>query len=106
MPIANAPRPYSLWCAGRVQVPDRCTQGMLNALIVMRLMKTEFYKDPSVIFNGRSVVNPDLRYYDGNSQGGILGTVYMAVSQDVVRGTIGVGGRWWAGLGNAVFVVV
>lgn len=75
-----------------VQIPDRCTQGMLNALIVMRLMKTSFANDPNVIFNGQSVVNPDVRYYDGNSQGGILGTVYMAVTQDVERGTIGVGG--------------
>jgi len=73
-------------------IPDRCTQGMLNALIVMRLMKDQFYNDPSVIFNGATVVNPDVRFYNGNSQGGILGTVYMAVTQDVERGTIGVGG--------------
>ena len=43
-------------------------------------------KDSVVSFHGESVVNPKNTYYYGNSLGGIMGDVYMAVTQDVVRG--------------------
>jgi len=56
------------------------------------MMKGSFSKDPIVTFNGVSSINPELRSYTGNSEGGIFGTVYMAVSQDVERGVLGVPG--------------
>jgi hypothetical protein len=93
-------------------MPDRCQQGILNALVAMRMLREgRFAKDASMTFNGRAVlgVNPEA-YYTGNSQGGILGTVYMAISQDVRRGVLGVpGGPYslllprssdWPDLGN------
>lgn len=75
-------------------LPDRSIQGMLRALVLMRLFEEgNILKDPSMTFNGRPVITPDAaKYYYGNSQGGILGSVYMAVSQDVRRGCLGVGG--------------
>jgi hypothetical protein len=75
-----------------VILPDRLTQGMINALLLMRLMKGRFASDPYVTFHGKSVVNKEHAYYYGNSLGGILGEVYMAATQDVVRGTLGVNG--------------
>jgi len=49
-------------------------------------------QDKHVIFNGQSVIAPEHSYYYGNSLGGILGTVYMATTIDVERGTLGVPG--------------
>jgi len=79
-------------------VPDRCQQGMLDALFVMRLLRNGiFVKDPAMTCNGKAVLDSTSNsYYYGNSQGGILGTMYMAVTQDVKRGTVGVPGAPYA----------
>ena len=80
-------------------VPDRCSQGMLNALLMMRFMtQSAFAKDPAVTYGGVGVISTnssDWHYY-GNSQGGILGSVYMAVTTDVTLGVSGVGGGPYA----------
>jgi hypothetical protein len=73
-------------------VPDRLHQGMLNALSLMRLVKGSLYKDPLMVFGGREVVDTASLHYYGNSLGGILGDVYMAVTTDVSRGALGVPG--------------
>jgi hypothetical protein len=74
-------------------IPDRTTQGMVNALGLMTMMTSAFAEDEELtIFNGKKTINPELRSYTGNSEGGIFGTVYMAVSQDVERGVLGVPG--------------
>ncbi|KJE93000.1 hypothetical protein CAOG_03865 [Capsaspora owczarzaki ATCC 30864] len=73
-------------------VPDRLKQGMTNALMLMKVMKGAFASDPAVTFNGKSVIDPTRRFYNGNSEGGIFGHVYMAASQDVERGVLGVMG--------------
>jgi hypothetical protein len=44
-------------------VPDRCQQGVLNFMVLTRLMITSFFKDPAVTFNGKSTINPALRSY-------------------------------------------
>ena len=38
------------------------------------------------MFDGRQVVDTESLHYYGNSLGGILGDVYMAVTTDVIRG--------------------
>jgi hypothetical protein len=75
-------------------VPDRCQQGVLLAYTAMRLLKEgNFAKDPNMVFNGKQILSDKSQYfYTGNSQGGILGAVYMAASVDVTRGVLGVGG--------------
>lgn len=65
---------------------DRVQQGILNFLFLARLMKTAFVTDPA--FAG--LLDPTEVYYDGNSQGGIIGGALMAVAQDVTRGVLGV----------------
>lgn len=75
-------------------IPDRLHQGMLNFLSMMRLMKTGLRLAPEMTnaATKQSFVDPTKLNYYGNSQGGIMGTVYMATSTDVTRGCIGVGG--------------
>jgi hypothetical protein len=71
---------------------DRQEQGVLNALLAMRMMKGRFWKDPAVTFDGKAAIDPTQAYYQGDSQGGILGTTYMALTTDVTRGELGEGG--------------
>lgn len=74
-------------------VADRLRQSFVNALLAMRMMTGDMASDPAVQFNGQSVIDPTQRYYYGNSQGGINGGVYMALSTDVTRGRLGVPGQ-------------
>jgi len=74
-------------------VPDRSQQGVLNQLVLSRLLTgPSFYKDPIVIFNNISVIERSKIFYYGNSAGSILGTVFLAMTQDMTRGVLGVGG--------------
>jgi len=68
---------------------DRQHQGLLNALLAMRMMKGAFVNEPEIQFNGKSAIDPSTVYYRGDSQGGIFGTTYMAISTDVTRGLLG-----------------
>jgi hypothetical protein len=70
-------------------VVERQQQGMLNQLLAMRMMKGSFYKDPAVQFYGVSSIDPTRCFYRGDSQGGIMGATYMALSTDVTRGLLG-----------------
>jgi hypothetical protein len=71
---------------------ERQHQGILNSLLAMRMMKNSFWKDPQLQVGGvggHSVIDPTHLYYRGDSQGGIFGTTYMALSTDVTRGLLG-----------------
>ncbi len=70
------------------QITDREDQGVLNALLAMRLVWGALAKDPMVEFNGASAIDTTRRYYFGGSEGGIMGATYMALSTDVTRGVI------------------
>jgi hypothetical protein len=71
---------------------DRQHQGILNELLAMRMMKGRFAKEPLTIIDGNPTIDPDNAHYRGDSQGGIFGTTYMAVSTDVTRGLVSVPG--------------
>jgi hypothetical protein len=68
---------------------DRQHQGMLNQLLAMRMMKGRFVNEPQVQFGGHSAIDPTQAYYRGDSQGGIMGVTYLALSTDVTRGFLG-----------------
>ncbi|HEY8038678.1 MAG TPA: hypothetical protein VIF15_02750 [Polyangiaceae bacterium] len=68
---------------------DRLHQGFLNELLAMRMMMGKMAQDPMTIFNGKPTIDPTTRFYRGDSQGGISGGVYMAISTDVTRGLLG-----------------
>lgn len=69
---------------------DRQHQGHINQLLAMRMMMSEqFRAEEALQFGGKSAIDPTRRYYRGDSQGGIMGLVYMALSKDVERGYLG-----------------
>ncbi|WAS91997.1 hypothetical protein [Nannocystis punicea] len=72
---------------------DRLHQGILNALLAMRLVSGALVDDPMLQPMGQPLIDPSERYYHGNSQGGIFGATYMALSTDVERGMLGVPGQ-------------
>lgn len=68
---------------------DRQHQGMLNALLAMRMAKGRLKDDPNLQVMGQSALDPTRAFYRGDSQGGIFGATYMALSTDVTRGLLG-----------------
>jgi hypothetical protein len=70
-------------------VVERLHQGFLNELLAMRMMIGGMSQDLHTIFNGKPTIDPASRFYRGDSQGGISGGVYMAISTDVTRGLLG-----------------
>ncbi|MCU1594468.1 MAG: hypothetical protein JWO12_1860 [Frankiales bacterium] len=71
-------------------LPDRVQEGMLAQLFLARLIKDPHGFASDASFQGR--LKPGTVYYDGNSQGGIIGGALLAVSQDITRGVLGVVG--------------
>jgi hypothetical protein len=73
---------------------DRQQQGLLNFMFLARLLKSDagFVANPAFQAAGQPVFDNSTVYYDGNSQGGILGGALMGVIQDVTRGVLGVPG--------------
>jgi hypothetical protein len=69
-------------------VVDRTHQGYINELLAMRMMMGKMATDPQTMPNGMPTIDPQHRYYRGDSQGGIGGGVYMAISTDVTRGLL------------------
>jgi hypothetical protein len=73
---------------------DRSQQGFLNFMFLGRAMihPQGFASSPAFRFGGQSVINTERLYYDGNSQGGILGGSLVALAPDLNRGVLGVPG--------------
>jgi hypothetical protein len=73
-------------------IPERSQQGLVEFVLGMRMMQGPLLQDDAMQFDGVSVVDPERRYYYGNSQGAIMGSAYMGLSPDIERGVLGVGG--------------
>lgn len=74
---------------------DRSQQGILNTIVLGRLMTTAdgFVSDPAFQHaGGAPVIDTSALFYDGNSQGGVIGGAFVAVSPDVEAGVLGVAG--------------
>ncbi|MFL5908132.1 MAG: hypothetical protein ACJ75Z_11130 [Solirubrobacterales bacterium] len=74
---------------------DETQQGMLNFLYLGRLMIHPNGLTTNAAFHdssGASVINGSRLFYDGNSQGGILGGALTAVAPDFNRAVLGVPG--------------
>ena len=74
------------------QVGERLTQGILNQLVLTRAITGVCADLPELQFGGRPAVDPAERYFLGISQGSIFGTTVAAVSQDIERFILNVGG--------------
>ena len=73
-------------------VPEGSLQGMSEFLLGMRWMREHFRLEDALRFEGVPVLDSTTGYYYGNSQGAIMGSAYVAMSPDVERGVLGVGG--------------
>jgi hypothetical protein len=77
-------------------IPDRLQQGLLDELYLGRAMisTSGFTTDPAFHQDGTlatgSVLNTSHLFYNGNSQGGIMGGALTAVSPDFTRASLGV----------------
>jgi hypothetical protein len=77
-------------------IPDRLQQGLLDELYLGRAMISSsgfttaaaFHQDGSLLTP--SVLDTSHLYYNGNSQGGIMGGALTAVSPDFTRASLGV----------------
>jgi hypothetical protein len=71
---------------------DRVQQGMLNFLYLGRLMihPDGLCSQPAFQKDGRCIIDNRRLFYDGNSQGGIIGGALTAVAPDFNRATLGV----------------
>src|SRR3977135_1828548 len=78
------------------KITDRLQQGLLDELYLGRAMisPTGLTTDPAFHQDGTlatpSVLNIGHLYYNGNSQGGIMGGALTAVSPDFTRASLGV----------------
>ena len=82
---------------------DRMQQGMLNTLVLGRLMIHEEGLGTDEAFQteaGDSMLDTESAYYDGNSQGAIMGGAITAVAQDWTKAVLGVGGMNYSTLLN------
>jgi hypothetical protein len=70
--------------------PDRIQQGFVNQLYLGRLLIHPQGLSSHPAFAG--LLNPARLYYDGNSQGGILGTALTAMAPDFQNAVLGVPG--------------
>ena len=73
---------------------DRTQQGVLNTLYLGRLMRRPdgFASDPAFQQTGTPVFDTSHLYYQGNSEGGILGGLTTSVAPDFTRAALVVGG--------------
>jgi hypothetical protein len=74
-------------------VPERLHQGVVNSLLAMRMMLGRMARDPQFMDATGSIIDTSAGFYTGDSQGGIFGGTYMALSTDVTRGILGVPGQ-------------
>ncbi len=73
-------------------VSERVMQGIINMVVLTRTMQGVCTEQPELQVDGHLAYDPDERYYLGISQGSIYGATYMALTPDVERGVLNVGG--------------
>jgi hypothetical protein len=85
------------------EVADRLQQGLLDELLLGRLMSNPggFLTHPAFHVSGADTTSAPVfdsghLYYDGNSQGGIMGGAFTAVSPDVTRSALGATGMTYS----------
>jgi hypothetical protein len=77
---------------GFPKLPERLHQGILNQLVLGRLLgaASGLASNPAFIYGGVPVIDRSAVFYYGNSQGGIFGGTVMALTQETTRGVLGV----------------
>jgi hypothetical protein len=88
-------------------LPDRAQQGFVNWMYIQRAMvhARGFNEHPAFQQDGKGLIVADTgkgtqAFYDGNSQGGIMGAPLTALSPDISRSVLGVPGMNYSTLLN------
>ena len=75
---------------------DRLQQAQINFAVLARLARTKMKELPALTIDGtaggRPLMDGNQVYYLGGSQGGIFGNTIVAISPDLERGVLNVGG--------------
>jgi hypothetical protein len=102
--LTNADEPFAGQVVANLNlfpvIVDRLQQAVLNTLFLGRLMISPqgFASNPDFQVGGRPAIDTSNLYYNGNSEGGIMGGVTLAVSPDVRRAVLGVTGMDYGNL--------
>jgi len=75
-------------------VPDRLQQGFAEATVAAHLIQRGALADDPALRadDGDALVDPTTLWFYGNSQGAVVGGAYVALSRDIERAALGVGG--------------
>jgi hypothetical protein len=73
-------------------VPERSHQGFVEFAVALRVILNQVAYDDALLKDGAPLIDVDTFGYYGNSQGGIYGGGYLAMSTDLTRGVLGVPG--------------
>ena len=73
-------------------VPERMMQGMINQIVMIRSLLGACRELPELMHEGHSVIGEGTADFIGISQGSINGLTFMALSPDVERAALLVGG--------------
>jgi hypothetical protein len=102
--LAQADTPFDVSALQNINrfpaVADRLQQGVLNTLLLGRLMANPsgFASHAAFQQGGNPLFDTSHLYYDGNSQGGIMGGITTAVAPDYTRAVLGVTGMDYGGV--------
>lgn len=77
-------------------VSDRLRQAHVNHVVFARQLLKSIRHDEALRIGERAILGGTELYYYGLSNGGIQGTGFLALSPDVQRGVLGVGGGPWS----------
>jgi hypothetical protein len=77
-------------------VTDRLQQAHVNFQVLTRLALKQLPQDSNFAMNGHPVLDPSHIYYMGCSDGGIQGTTFLSLSQDISTGVLNVPGAEWS----------
>ncbi|HEY2511760.1 MAG TPA: hypothetical protein VGI39_12920, partial [Polyangiaceae bacterium] len=77
-------------------ITDRLQQAHVNALVMTRTFITKMKNDPLLQVGGHPMTDASELYYFGVSLGGIEGTTFMTLQEDIVRGVLNVAGADWS----------
>lgn len=74
---------------------DRVQQAHLALHTLMRYAQTKLLEDPILQLDGSPLTDGQTIYYYGISNGGIQGTIFAALEQDIERFVLNVPGSYW-----------
>ena len=77
-------------------VTNRMQQGILNAMVLTRIVRDKMAKDPVMTIGGKATADPTRVFYWGISDAGIHGTALMGYSPDITQAVLGVPGGPWS----------